>query len=349
MPRRYAEFRSDTFTLPDAGMRRAIHAAEVGNAGFGEDPSVNALEAAVAGFFGRDAALFLPSATMAGQIAVRVWTRPGDLVLIEQYGHNHYFETGAMPAISGVQACPVPGERGLLSAQCVAANLRHPENPHARTSLVILENTANFGGGTVYPQATLEAIFALAAGQGLPVHIDGARVWNALIAGDSSPETVMARGGSMSVCFSKGLGAPMGACLVGEAEFVREARRIQMQLGGVMRQVGFMAAAALYALQHNYARLGEDHANAAWLADRLADVPGIEVDRAGVQTNMVYADVGAGAARAAELVRALGERGIGVLNIGHRIRFVTSLLVDRDDCEHAAHALRELSGAGAGR
>jgi len=338
----FSEFRSDTFTVPDEGMRRAIYQAEVGNSGFGEDPSVNALEETMADFFGRDAAVFLPSATMAGQIAIRVWTRPGDVVVIEKYGHNYYFETGAMSAIAGVQASPLPANHGILDPAAIAAAIRHPENNYARTSLVILENTPNFGGGTVYRRPVLDAIFAIAAEHTLPVHIDGARIWNALVASGDEPAGVIQPGGSMSVCFSKGLGAPMGAVLVGDAEFIREARRIQKILGGAMRQIGFMAAAALYGFRHNYRRLAEDHENASILADSIREIDGIHVDMEGVQTNMIYVDVAAGSEAASAIVNAMCARGVRVLNVGSRIRFVTSMLVDRQDCEHAAKTLEEV-------
>ena len=330
-----ADFRSDTFTMPDEAMRKIIHEAQVGNAGYGEDPSVNQLEKTLADFFECDDAIFLPSATMAGQIAISAWTKPGDMVLIEEYGHNYYFETGAMAAIAGVQAHLLSGTRGLLSADDIAARVVHPENHYARCGLIILENTSNFGGGTIYPQQTLDAIFHIGQSHSIPVHIDGARIWNVLAARSCSPAQLMPRRGSMSVCFSKGLGAPMGAALLGDKGFIHEARRIQLMLGGVMRQVGFMAAAALYAFENNRQRLKQDHENAHYLASGLANAPGIEIDLESVETNMVYARVTAGADRASELVQKLDARGVRCLNVGPLIRFVTSMLVDHSDCEKA--------------
>lgn len=339
------DLRSDTFTLPCDSMRQAIITAEVGNSGYGEDPSVNQLEAAMVDYFGVEAGIFLPSATMAGQIAIRVWSRPGDLVLIEEFGHNHYFETGSMPAISGTQAHMLRGKRGILSPASIEQGIVHLENPHAHTALIVLENTSNFGGGSIYPQATLDAIFALAASRNLPVHVDGARIWNALVATGCDPCRQVQPGGSLSVCFSKGLGAPMGAVLLGPTAFIKEARRIQCMLGGVMRQVGFMAAAALYGFRHNLKRLAEDHAHCLMMAKRLANHPALEVDLAGVQTNILYCRVKAGPERASGLVSELAEQGVGVLAVGSLLRFVTSLNVSRKDCEHAIEVLYRLLGA----
>lgn len=338
------DFRSDTFTMPDEGMRKAIYAAEVGNSGYHEDPSVNQLEMEVAEYFGVEAGVFLPSATMAGQIAIRVWSRPGDVVLIEEFGHNYYFETGSMSAISGTQAHLLKGCRGILSPQDIAGAIHHMENPYAHTSLIVLENTSNFGGGCIYPQATLDHIFQIAGQSDLPVHIDGARIWNAIVASGCNPRQQIQTGGSMSVCFSKGLGAPMGAMLLGSSEFIDEARRIQCMLGGVMRQVGFMAAAARYGFRNNMQRLQEDHANCLWLAQRLADHPALAIDLSSVQTNILYCDVIAGAERASQLVKELAAQGIGILNVGALVRLVTSMNVTKQDCEVAAAAIEKLLG-----
>ena len=336
------DLRSDTFTMPDEGMRRAIYEADVGNSGYGEDSSVNQLEMVLAEYFGVEAGIFLPSATMAGQIAIRVWSRPGDVVLIEEFGHNYYFETGSMSLIAGVQPHLLQSSRGILAPETIEASIVHPENPYARTSLIVLENTSNFGGGTVYPQETLDTIFALAANRNLPVQIDGARIWNAIVAGESDPKQLIQPGGSMSVCFSKGLGAPMGALLLGSSDFINEARRIQCMLGGVMRQVGFMAAAALYGFRHNMARLEEDHANCSFMASRLAENSALEIDLQGVQTNILYFNVKAGTERAARLVDELADDGIGALNVGSLIRLVTSINVSRKDCELAVEAVNRL-------
>ena len=338
------DLRSDTFTLPDDGMRRAIYEAEVGNAGFGEDPSVNQLEEEVADYFGVDAGVFMPSATMAGQVAISVWSKPADIVVIEEFGHNYYFETGAMAAISGTQARLLKGTRGILDPRDIESVLVHPENPYARTSLVILENTSNYGGGTIYPQATLEQVFELCEGRNLPVHIDGARIWNAIIATANSAPSQLQPSGSLSVCFSKGLGAPMGALLLGSTDFIKEARRIQCMLGGVMRQVGFMAAGALHGFRHNMDRLAEDHTNASHIAGALAPNAALDIDLDAVQTNIVYFRVKEGAARATSLISHMNENGVRAFNLGSLVRLVTSLNVSRDDCKYAAAAINKLIG-----
>jgi threonine aldolase len=216
------------------------------------------------------------------------------------------------------------------------------EGQSARTSLVVLENTSNFGGGTIYPQAALDRIFALSRKRGLPVHVDGARVWNAMVASGSDPVKQVQAGGSISVCMSKGLGAPMGALLLGPADFIAEARRVQTMLGGVMRQVGFMAAAALYGFRHQLERLAEDHANAALLADKLAENPALEIDREAVQTNILYLKVKAGGERAAQLVGQLERQGVRVLAMGPLLRLVTCLNVSREDCARAADLINQL-------
>ncbi len=336
------DLRSDTFTLPDDGMRDAIRAAEVGNSGFGEDPSVNRLQATIADYFGMEAAIYLPSATMAGQIAFKVWTRPGDFIVIEEFGHGYYFESGAMGAISGALPKLVKGERGVLHPDAVHAALDHPEYDFSRPTLAVLENTANWGGGTVYPQRVLDQLFALSITEEVPIHVDGARIWNAIVASGANPQSLVPPGGSLSVCFSKGLGAPMGALLLGSASFIDEAKRVQAMLGGIMRQVGFMAAGALYGFEHNFARLAEDHANARLIADAIAGHPALELDPRHVETNIIYFRVKAGAETAAQLTADLDERGVKAWALGDLVRLVTSLNVDRAGCEYAAAQICEL-------
>ena len=337
-----ADLRSDTFTLPDDAMRKVIAAAEVGNAGFDEDPSVNRLQERIADYFGMESAIFLPSATMAGQIAFKVWSRPGEFIIIEDHGHGYYFESGAMGAISGALPRLLAGDRGVLDPDAVRDAITHIEHRYGRAVLAVLENTANFGGGTVYPLPILERLFALSEAESLPLHVDGARIWNAIIAGNFDPRQLVPPGGSMSVCFSKGLGAPMGALLLGPREFMDEARRIQAMLGGVMRQVGFMAAAALHGFEHNLQRLADDHANAQLIANSIQDNPGLELNAAHVETNIIYFRVTAGADRAARLIADLEQHGVEAWNLGPLIRLVTSLNVDRADCEYAAAKINEL-------
>jgi threonine aldolase len=336
------DLRSDTFTLQDEGMRRAIYAAEVGNSGFGEDPSVNRLQDTIADYFGMEAGIFVPSATMAGQIAFKVWTRPGDFIVIEEYGHGYYFESGAMGAISGILPRLVKGVRGILQPADVRAAIDHVEYDFNRAALVVLENTANWGGGTVYPRTVLDELYSLSVDEQVPVHVDGARIWNAIVATGADPTSLVPPGGSMSVCFSKGLGAPMGALLLGEKEFIQEAKRMQAILGGVMRQVGFMAAGALYGFQKNLGRLADDHANAKRIAELIAPNPKLELDPAHVETNILYFQVKEGPARAARLAAELDQRGIRAWALKDLIRIVTSLNVDRSGCERAAACINEL-------
>ncbi len=337
---RWVELRSDTFTLPDADMRRAIHEAEVGNSAYAEDPSVRRLEEEIADWFGVEAGLFLPSATMAGQVAFKLHTRPGDVVLIEEFGHGYYFESGAMGLISGVVPRLLKGERGVLSAAQIAGGLEHLELAHGRAALAVIENTANFGGGTLYTPQELASIFELCKTQALPLHVDGARIWNAVVATGAAPGSLAPPpGNTLSVCFSKGLGAPMGALLLGDRDDLAQARRLQMMLGGTMRQVGFMAAAALHGFRYNLPRLAEDHANARLIADLISASPGVALEPTHVQTNILYFDVVEGADRATRLVHELEEAGIGAWNLGSLVRLVTSLSVTREDCEYAAEQI----------
>lgn len=336
------DLRSDTFSFPDEGMRRAIYDAEVGNSGFREDPSVRKLEEECAGLFGMDAAVFLPSGTMAGQIAINVRSRPGDLVAIEENGHNLRFEAGSLSLISGTQALAVPGDRGILDPWKVRSAVVAARAHGARVSCIILENTSNFGGGTIYPRRTLDGLSRLAGELGIPVHIDGARIWNAVSATGEDPRTLVPGNGSVSACLSKGLGAPMGSVLAGSREFIEEARRVQQLLGGVMRQVGFMAAAGLYGLRNNLGRLREDHARCRAMAERLAGCPELEIDLAAVQTNILYLRVRAGEEAAEDLRARMEREGILAFRVEDRIRLVTYLNLDDGDCTRAADTIASL-------
>lgn len=336
------DLRSDTFTLPDDGMRQTIYNAEVGNSAHGEDPSVNKLEQTIADYFGVEAGIFLPSATMAGQIAIKVHTRPGDVVLIEEYGHGYYFESGSMGLISGVAPRLLKGERGILDPDQVRQVIDHPELAYGRAVLAILENTTNFGGGAVYPQKLLQDMYTLSQAEQLPLHVDGARIWNAIVASGADPKSLAPPGGSLSVCFSKGLGAPMGALLLGERAFIKEACYIQAMLGGCMRQVGFMAAAALHGFEHNLERLVEDHENAQHIARTIAANPGLEIEPAHVETNILYFKVKAGKERAEQLVAELEQENVMVWALGPLIRLVTSLNVNREGCHFAARKINQL-------
>lgn len=336
------DLRSDTFTLPDECMRKAIYEAEVGNSVYGEDSSVNRLEQTIVDYFGVEAAVFLPSATMAGQIAFKVHTRPGDVIIIEEYGHGYYFESGSMGLISGALPRLIKGERGIIKPEQLQPAIEHMELDRGRAALAVLENTTNMGGGAVYPPDMLKDLFAVSKKEQLPLHVDGARIWNAIVACGADPKDLVPPGGSMSVCFTKGLGAPVGALLLGEQDFIDAAREVQAMLGGCMRQVGFMAAAAQYGFEHNFARLEEDHANAQYIAGAIAGNPSLEVNPEHVETNILYFNVTAGVERAGQLIAELEQANVKAWSLGSLIRLVTSLNVDRSGCEHAAAMINKL-------
>jgi len=324
------DLRSDTITQPTAAMREAMAQAEVGDDVFGDDPTVLRLEARVAEILGTEAALFTPSGTMANQLAVRVHTAPGDEVLVDANAHIYYYESGAPAALSGVMCHCLAGLRGVFTAADVAAALRPVDQHFAPTKLVCVENTHNRGGGHVWPMEGIREVAAVARLNGLRLHLDGARLWNASVATGIAEGEYAAHFDSVSVCFSKGLGAPVGSALCGPREFVQRARRFRKMLGGGMRQAGIIAAGALYALEHQRARLAEDHANARALAEGLARLPGVELDATLVQTNMVLFRVAS--LPAAGLAPELDRAGVRVLPVGpDTLRAVTNLMVSAAD------------------
>ncbi len=332
------DLRSDTVTRPTPAMRRAMAEAEVGDDVYGEDPTVRALEARVAERLGLEAALFVPSGTQGNQIAIGVHTRPGEEVILEEGSHPFHYENGAMGALWGVQPRTVVGQRGLLTPAQIQAAFRGNDDHLPRSRLVILENTHNRGGGTVWKTALFADAVGAARAAGLRVHLDGARLFNAEVAAGAPASTWSRLTDSTTVSFSKGLGAPVGSVLAGSKDFVVEARRLRKRLGGGMRQVGILAAACLYALDHHVSRLAEDHENARTLARRLAEIPGVSVELDRVETNMVYADV---AVDAPALVGRLRAAGLLVNSVGpHSLRLVCHLDVDRAGCERAADILR---------
>jgi threonine aldolase len=331
---RLIDLRSDTVTKPTPPMREAMARAEVGDDVFGDDPTVKELEAETAALLGKEAALFTPSGTMANQVAVRTHTEPGDEILVEANAHVYYYEAGAPAALSGVMCRCLNGQRGIFTGADVEAALRPPDQHFPRTRLVCVENTHNRGGGKVWPLDRIGEVAAAARQHGLLLHLDGARLWNASIAAGVPERDYAAPFDTVSVCFSKGLGAPIGSALVGPRSFIDRARRFRKMFGGGMRQVGIVAAGALYALRHHRARLAEDHANAKTLAAGLASVPGLEPRPEEVETNMVLIRVRALPAQ--QLVQLLQARGVLVLAIGpDTIRAVTNLMVSADDTQRA--------------
>ena len=327
------DLRSDTVTYPTPGMRAAIAAAPVGDDVFGDDPTVNALQERVAALLGKEASLFMPSGTMANQVAIRTHTEPGDEIIAEAGSHIFLYEGGGFAALSGVSLRPVVGARGLLDPQDVAAVVR-PEGGLSHfplTKLICVENTANRGGGTIYPLATLQGLRKVADAFGLAMHLDGARLLNAAIGLGVDPASLAAPFDSISLCLSKGLGAPVGSLLVGSRRFVARAHRFRKMFGGGMRQAGVLAAAGLYALDHHVDRLADDHRRARQLAEGLAAFAGITVDLDAVQTNLVYADFAGTGVAAAEWMRRLAQGGVLAHATGPTtLRFVTHLQVGDD-------------------
>ena len=320
------DLRSDTVTKPTDAMRGAMASAEVGDDVFGEDPTVRRLEETVAALLGKEAALLVPSGTMSNQLAILSQTRRGDEILVSEGAHCAWYESGAASALAGVQAV-VLGTGGMFEPASIVAALKPEADWYPRTSLVAVENTHNRAGGRVWPFDQLRAVVAQAKALHLRLHLDGARIWNASIACGVDVSTIADGFDTVSVCFSKGLGAPIGSALCGTKELMREARKLRKMLGGGMRQAGVIAAAALHGLAHHRARLPLDHANAQAIAHRLAQVQGARVDAASVETNIVMIDTpGLAAIRVAEAART---RGVLVSVFGpERVRVVTHLDVE---------------------
>ena len=328
------DLRSDTVTRPTPGMRRAMADAEVGDDVYGEDPSVNALEERVAALFGHEAALFVPSGTMGNQIGMRLVCEPGQEVLCDADAHVVTYEMGAAAAIFGISTRTVVSDGGRLDAEQLIAQVRPKTDWHLTgTAAIAVENTHNRGGGLVQPLEELQKLRDRTRDAGVAVHLDGARIWNAHVASGVDLATYGGLADTASVCFSKGLGTPVGSVLVSSAERIAAARLWRKRLGGGMRQVGVLAAACSYALDHNLGRLAEDHQHAQLLAKRLG------VDPASVQTNIVILD-GVNAPVVAEGAKA---QGVLVSQVSpRRIRLVTNLGVDRDAAERAADVLAAL-------
>ncbi len=332
------DLRSDTVTKPTAAMRRAMAEAEVGDDVYGEDPTVNRLEERAAEIFGREAGLFVPTGTMGNQIAIRLHTQHGQEVLCEARAHVFDWEMAMLAAFSGCQARTVAAPRGILTWDLLKPAIAPKIYYRAQTGLITLENSHNMAGGTVTPVAVLERIWAGAEAAGLPVHLDGARVFNAAAA-LGVPVAKLTRGfDTVMFCLSKGLGSPVGSMLVGSRPAMDEARIFRKALGGGMRQAGVLAAAGLVSLNEMTERLVEDHAHARLLAEAVAEMENVEIDVASVETNIVIFRLKDGG-DAAGFVRELKEKGVAASAIGpHAVRFVTHYDVSREECEIAARA-----------
>ncbi len=335
------DLRSDTVTRPGPGMRRAMAEAEVGDDVFGEDPTVNALQARVAELLGKEAGLFVPSGSMANQIGIQVHARHGDEILVGRDAHSWLFESGATAALAGVQPCII-GTDGRFTADEVRAAFKPNNHHHAPTSLVMVENTHNMGGGLVWDPAEVRAVLGAARDLGLATHLDGARLWN-VVAKTGADARELADGfDTVSVCLSKGLGAPVGSVLAGTRESIHKAHRVRKMLGGGMRQAGILAAAGLYALDNNRERLVDDHENAAYLAEAIDGIAGLRVDRGSVHTNIIMVEVGAAGVDASKLEERARTRGLRFVSLGpRRFRLVTHMDVDREACARAVEILAE--------
>ena len=333
---------SDTATRPTAEMRRAMAEAEVGDEQIFEDPTVNRLQAMVAELLGKEAALYLPSGTMCNQVAIRVHCRPGDEMIAHHTAHPIHYESGAIAALAGVNVRTVDGPRGQYDPAAAEAAIRPDWREHPVTRLLWVEQTSNLGGGAIWPLGRIRAVTDVARANGLATHLDGARLMNAVVASGVAARDYAAPFDSAWIDFSKGLGAPIGAVLAGSAPFIDQAWRFKQQMGGSMRQAGIVAAAGVYALEHHVDRLADDHRNARRLAEGLAALPGVAVDPASVETNMVYIDLTGdfdGETAAARLL----ERGIRFSQPGtRRLRAVTHLDVDPAGIERALAAAAEV-------
>jgi threonine aldolase len=336
------DLRSDTFTKPLPDMLKAMWSAEVGDDVFGEDPTINRLEKKSAEMFGMEAAVFCPSGTMTNQIAIKVHTRPGQEIICHEYSHVYNYEGGGIAFNSACQVRPLAGPYGKLAASSVAAALQNPLDMHAAPSrLVVLENTTNKGGGACYDLAEIDAIKNICQEKGLGLHLDGARLWNALIAKKQEPKDFGARFDSISICLSKGLGCPVGSLLLGSSDFIKEARFVRKKLGGAMRQAGYLAAAGIYALDNHIERLSEDHDKAQTLAKALEASDWIESIEP-VETNILIFKLKANR-EVSTFNEKLKAAGILHIDMGQgKQRFVTHYDLSFADIETVCSVLQKL-------
>ncbi|MHB8653495.1 MAG: threonine aldolase family protein [Terriglobia bacterium] len=337
------DLRSDTVTRPTPAMRRAMAEAVVGDDVYREDPTVNRLQQRAAEIFERQAGLFVPSGTMGNQAAIKVHTRPGQEVICEQRAHILNHEMGMMSAFSGCLPRAVWAEDGILTWQLIAPNLRDRSDHHASTGLVSLENTSNLAGGFVYPLKVSNEICEQARESGLPVHLDGARIFNASVALGKPVAELTRKFDSVMFCLSKGLGAPVGSMLVGSKDFIEEARLVRKMLGGGMRQAGVLAAAGLVALEETPKCLHVDHENARFLALGLAEIRGIKIDPTKVVSNILFFDVSGTELTSFEISKRLAAQGVLANGVTpESIRMVTHYDVNRAGCERAIRVLRDV-------
>ena len=337
------DLRSDTVTKPSPEMRRAMAEAEVGDDVFLEDPTINRLQDRAAHIFGREAALFVPSGSMGNLTCIIAQTRPGQEIICEEAGHIYNYEMASMSAIAGVLPRIVTGQDGILSWETISKAIRPKIYYRPQTALISLENTHNMAGGTVYPTKLALEICDKAHDLGIPVHLDGARIFNAATYLGEDVAEMTKKFDSVQFCLSKGLGAPVGSLIVGSRVFIERCRSIRKMLGGGMRQAGVLAAAGLVALEKGPRRLQIDHDNAKFLATQLAGIPGITLDPAKVQTNIVIFDLKKSGSSSADFLQALAKRNVLAVPVDdERVRMVAHLDVDRTGIETAANSVREV-------
>ena len=347
MQNRFIDLYSDTKTKPSAGMRKAMADAEVGDEQKYEDPTVERLRERICDILGTEDSVFMPSGTMCNQAAIRVHCRLGDEVIADRTAHIINAETGGTAANSGVMIRTLDGPNGVFTGEQVKEALRDPNSRNApRSRLVSIENTSNGGCGTVWPLATMQGVTKVARDAGLALHMDGARLANACVKSGTKARDYAACVDSLWVDYTKGLGAPVGASLGGSKDFIKEAWRQKQMLGGSMRQSGVIAAAALYALDHNWDRLAEDHDNARHLSEGIANIRGLSIDVARMETNLVFFQVTKPGWTPAKLVDACKQRGVGMgTAAGNRIRAVTHLDVNRADIDTALKVISDCLAA----
>ncbi len=337
------DLRSDTVTKPTPGMREAMARAEVGDDVYGEDPTVNALEALAAELLGKEAGLFVPTGVMGNQLCIRLHTQPGEEVIIESSAHILRYEGGSASSISGVQLCPVPGTRGLLSPQGVEVAIRRPDLHTPQTTLLCMEQTHNVGGGAVYPLQTIQELAELARRNDMALHLDGARLFNASVKTGVSAGEYAALFDTVTFCLSKGLGTPVGSIIVSDVARIHKLRRLRKVFGGGMRQAGILAAAGLYALEHHILRLTDDHDNAQYLAQLLKAIPAVVVDLNSVETNIVMFQVPRSNQPTDQLLESCRKAGVLLNAVGDRsFRVVTHLDVNREDMDTAGQVFARI-------
>jgi threonine aldolase len=337
------DLRSDTVTKPSAAMKRAMFSAPLGDDVFGDDPTVNKLQAETARLLGKEAGLFVPTGTMGNQIALKTLTRPGDEVILDYESHIFRYEVAGAAVMSGLQFHTLAGPGAIMTVEQVKNAIRPPDIHQPQTRVVCLENTHNRGGGVAYPLDEIKKISALCKRRKIKMHLDGARLWNASIASGVPLKTYAKHFDSVMVCFSKGMGCPAGSVLVGSAEFIENARRNRKMMGGGMRQAGILAGACRYALKHNIGRMAEDHKRAKTLAQTISQISKIRIDLASVQTNIVVFDIKQTGMMSEQAMERLARQGLWLVSFGPtRLRAVTHLDVNDGDVRRAGTILQKM-------